>query len=258
MPSNLQAFPEMSLNYQQKEADIGQAPDLDSSTDEYAARFSGAAGAWLIGVQSDLTGKHIALVGPNRILDVGGGHAQNVTLIEGLKIPLIVSGSSEDCSMRVERYRNLTTTQFECSPLHQLKFGNASFPHLISYRIVSHMSDWSGFIRELCRVSDDAVTIDFASRRSINLFSELAYSLKKGQEGDTRRYHVLSEKDVDDCFADVGYKKAYRTPQFFWPMAIHRKLNLPRVSKVLELLAKITGLTWLFGSPVIVTYRKTR
>lgn len=240
----------------QKEPDIGLAPDVDSSSDEYAKRFSGKAGEWLIAVQSQITEQHVSKVGAAHILDVGGGHAQNVEPIESRGIQLTISGSSVECGQRVERYKTLPSTQFVCSSLMSLDFEAGAFSHLISYRIVSHMEDWRAFVGELCRVSDDAVTIDFATKRSINFFSELAFKIKKGQEGDTRRYHVLSESDVDAVFATHGFSKVLRTPQFFWPMAIHRKMGNPSVSSALEFLPRLFKLTAGFGSPVIATYRR--
>ena len=248
----------MTSEYQQQESDIGVAPDLDSSSDDYASRFSGPAGEWLVSIQSAFTQKHVSSVSPSKILDVGGGHAQNVVPIESLSIPLTIAGSHIDCSQRVMRFRSLDSTQFICSTMIDLNFEDRSYPHVISYRIVSHMTDWKAFIRELCRVSDDAVTIDFATKRSFNILSELAYQLKKGQEGNTRRFHVLSENDVDDCFADAGFQKMIRSPQFFWPMAIHRKMNMPKVSSLLEGMARVVGLSTLFGSPVIATYRRVK
>ncbi len=240
----------------QNAPDIGVAPDIDSSTDEYALRFSGKAGEWLLSIQSSFTKQHLQQVGATDVCDVGGGHAQNVKLIESMGISLTVVGSNSGCSTRVTQFSNSESTQFVVSALNKLEFESQSQSHIVSYRIVSHMDDWQAYIQELCRVSADAVTIDFATRRSVNYFSELAYKLKRGQEGDTRRYNVVSESVVDQIFRAAAFQKDIRSAQFFFPMAIHRKLNSPSVSMVIEKVAGLFGLRALFGSPVIATYRR--
>ncbi len=237
-----------------QEPDIGTAPDIESSSDEYAKRFAGVSGEWLLQRQCYFTQVHIQAQKPKAILDIGGGHAQNVAVVENLGIPLTITGSDSSCRVRVDRISKESTTEFMISPLTEFAVADRSFEHVISYRIVSHMIDWQGFIGELCRVSSSAVTIDFASKRSINFFSELAYKVKREQETDTRRYNVLSESDVDAAFAAHGFEKRFRSPQFFFPMAIHRRLGSPKLSGVLERTANWLGMAALFGSPVIATY----
>ena len=68
----------------------------------------------------------------------------------------------------------------------------------------------------------------------------------------------LKKESPDDCFADAGFQKMIRSPQFFWPMAIHRKMNMPKVSSLLEGIARVVRLSTLFGSPVIATYRRVK
>lgn len=236
--------------------DIGIRPDIESSSDAYAERFSGKAGEWLLSKQQSLTEQHLTAIKPEHILDVGGGHAQNVEPIERLGIPLKITGSDNSCRKRVDELSQSGQTDFILSELNSLPLKDQQYPSVISYRIISHMLDWRGFIDELTRVSSDAVTIDFASKRSINWFSELAYRLKRGREGDTRRYNVLAETDVHKAFAKNGFKLTRRSPQFFFPMAIHRAMSSPLISNLIEKIAYWCGLNYLFGSPIISTYRR--
>jgi hypothetical protein len=236
--------------------DIGFAPDIDSASDNYAKRFSGVAGEWLLKKQQTLTQQHLLALNAKRVLDVGGGHAQNVEPIEALNIPLTVSGSDAICQNRVLELSHSQQTDFMLGDLDNLPTADQSYPIVISYRIVSHMLDWRGFIDELTRVSSDAVIIDFAAKRSINWFSELAYKLKRGKEGDTRRFNVLAQADVNAAFANNGFSLIKRSPQFFFPMAIHRALKNPKLSNLLEVLAYYLGLNALFGSPIISTYQR--
>lgn len=52
-----------------------ETADIETSSDDYASRFAGATGAWMLDVQRDAT---IRLMGDDTdsILDVGGGHGQ--------------------------------------------------------------------------------------------------------------------------------------------------------------------------------------
>lgn len=236
--------------------DIGFAPDIESSSDSYAKRFSGVAGQWLLKKQQTLTQEHLLALKTKKVLDVGGGHAQNVEPIEALDIPLTITGSDPICQNRVTELSRSQNTRFMLGDLNKLPAADQSYSTVISYRIVSHMLDWRGFIDELTRVSSNAIIIDFAAKRSINWFSELAYLLKRGKEGDTRRYNVLAEADVTAAFAKNGFVLKKRSPQFFFPMAIHRALKNPKLSNALELLAYYTGLNFLFGSPIISTYQR--
>lgn len=236
--------------------DIGVTPDIESSTDQYAQRFSGAAGNWLLNTQVSVTREHLLALKADTILDVGGGHAQNIELVEGLGIRTTVTGSDISCRKRVDRISQSDGTNFVLGSLLQLPFADRAFPTVISYRIISHMSDWRAFIDELTRVSSEAVILDFAAQRSVNWFSEFAYRLKRGKEGDTRRFNVLSENKVDAAFFKNNFVRTKRTPQFFLPMAIHRALNSPRLSSWLEAISRCFGLSYLFGSPIISTYKK--
>lgn len=238
------------------EDDIGFAPDIHSSTDTYAKRFSGAAGLWLLHRQEDVTRQYLDSLKAVRVLDVGGGHGQNIPVCESLQLDLTITGSTTACDARVRKLSESNRTQFVVGELNALPVDDQNYPVVISYRIISHMQNWQKFIAELCRVSSDSVIIDFASKRSINWFSELAYLFKRGKEGDTRRYNVLSESEVNKIFQQNDFKLVRRTPQFFFPMVIHRTLNNPKISDLLEFFPRVLGLNYLFGSPVISLYRR--
>ena len=50
--------------------------DIETASDDYASRFSGAIGKWMLKKQSDIV---LDLLGNNtkvKLLDVGGGHAK--------------------------------------------------------------------------------------------------------------------------------------------------------------------------------------
>jgi hypothetical protein len=62
---------------------------------------------------------------------------------------------------------------------------------VVAVRIMAHIADPAGFLRECCRVADKMIVIDFPSRRSCNALSELLFSFKRSVEGDTRRFRIF-------------------------------------------------------------------
>ena len=126
--------------------DIGFAPDIDSASDNYAKRFSGVAGEWLLKKQQTLTQQHLLALNAKRVLDVGGGHAQNVEPIEALNIPLTVSGSDAICQNRVLELSHSQQTDFMLGDLDNLPTADQSYPIVISYRI-----GWVSDVNYTCR-----------------------------------------------------------------------------------------------------------
>ena len=53
-----------------------ETADIETSSDEYASRFSGEIGEWFLKVQEDATLGILAPFTQAKILDVGGGHGQ--------------------------------------------------------------------------------------------------------------------------------------------------------------------------------------
>ncbi|NEO49979.1 MAG: class I SAM-dependent methyltransferase, partial [Moorea sp. SIO4A3] len=56
--------------------DFPETADIETSSEDYASRFAGEIGAWLLKVQEDATLKMLTPYPKATILDVGGGHGQ--------------------------------------------------------------------------------------------------------------------------------------------------------------------------------------
>mgnify|MGYP003586681950 CR=1 FL=1 len=135
-----------------------------------------------------------------------------------------------------------------------------SFDLVTCFRILPHYDDWKELIRELCRVSNHYVIIDFPTKRSFNIFYPLLFKFKKGVEKSTREYLIFSEGEIIEEFKKNGFILESRIPQFFMPMgayrAISKKLKLQIISELIEDFFELTGLTKLFGSPVISCFKR--
>ena len=159
------------------------APDIESSTWDYASRFSGVVGEWLLAQQINATRNAISTLfgdtAPLKVLDVGGGHGQNIALMKELGHELQIVGSDPMCREVIQKELDNGSVQFEVASLIDLPFEDNSFDLVICYRILSHMASWEKLIEEMVRVSKTAVLVDYPSRKSLNVFSDLLFAAKK-------------------------------------------------------------------------------
>jgi hypothetical protein len=107
-------------------------------------------------------------------------------------------------------------------------------------------------VGELCRLARRAVLVDYPSLRSVNVFSDGLFGMKRSVEGNTRPFRVFRDGEMDAAFAASGFRPVARRRQFLFPMALHRALGLGGLSRALEGSASVLRLTGLLGSPVIL------
>jgi hypothetical protein len=110
-------------------------------------------------------------------------------------------------------------------------------------------------VHEMCRVARQAVIVDYPDLRSFNYFSEYLFAAKKTVEGNTRPYHCFRRREIVEEFAREGFVWPTAHPEFFVPMVVHRMMKIGALSRTLEATARWTGLTSLFGSPVVLAVR---
>jgi 2-polyprenyl-3-methyl-5-hydroxy-6-metoxy-1,4-benzoquinol methylase len=228
-----------------------ETADIETSSDDYATRFSGAVGAWMLEVQERIVAGWLADRPGATIVDVGGGHAQLAGPLARRGHAVTVVGSDPSCSRRLESEIAAGRVTFTRGNLIALPFGDRSFDVAISIRLVPHCRQWQTLAGELCRVARDAVIIDYPTVHSVNAFSGSMFGLKRTLEGNTRPYALFTHAEIRDAFAAHRFMPGRQRPQFFLPMVFHRTLKSRAVSSRLERLSALTGLTRRFGSPVL-------
>ena len=234
--------------------DFPETADIETSSDDYARRFSGQVGDWFLRVQEEVTLRMLAPYKEAKILDVGGGHGQLTTALIQHEYQVTVLGSADACKRRVQKYVDENRCSFKVGNILDLPYPDQAFDVVVSYRLLPHVTLWKRFLSELTRVAQKAVIVDYPAVQSVNAIAPLLFRLKKRLEGNTRPYTSFRESQLLKVFSAHGFTRVERYPEFFLPMALHRTMKLPVLSSRLEQISRLTGLTLLFGSPVILKF----
>lgn len=237
---------------------LAEQPDIESSTPDYASRFSGETGEWFLSIQSQALKSALSNDNDKKytILDVGGGHGQDVDIITSLDHQLTILGSNASCAQMIRNELHKGRVKFDQGSLLDMPYKDDEFEICVSFRMLPHLERWQDHIVELCRVSSNKVVVDFPTIRSVNFFSDVFFPLKKGIEKNTRPFKLFSEQEIIHIFNQNGFLLHQRSPEFFFPMALHRAIKNVHISRFLESIAKRTGLNYFFGSPLICTFIK--
>ncbi|MBX7138272.1 MAG: class I SAM-dependent methyltransferase [Oligoflexia bacterium] len=237
---------------------ISETADIDTSSEDYARRFAGPAGEWLLQVQSAAV-LQLAGAGEDRaVLDVGGGHAQLAPPLIEAGFRVMVAGSSQSCAERLRAALAGGRCDFIACSLLRLPFDDRSYDTVVSVRYLSHCPVWQDCIKELCRVAARRVIVDYPRRGGFNSFYKMLFGFKKKLEGNTRDYLTFSDSEIEGAFEAAGFQAERQIGQFVLPMVFHRILKRPAVSAMLERMLGGLGLAARFGTPVIASWvRKT-
>jgi len=233
-------------------APFPETADIETSSDDYASRFAGPVGEWMLAVQERLA---LALIDPSpakAVLDVGGGHGQLAGPLCRRGQTVTVLGSAEPCARRIRALSAGGRCTFRVGNVIALPFPDRSFDTVISFRLLTHCSQWPKLIEELCRVARHSVVADYPTEQGLNKIAPLLFQAKKRLEGNTRTWRLFRHADVRREFVRCGFSPGRRRAQFFLPMVLHRTMKCRTLSVALEALCRAAGLTRLWGSPVII------
>lgn len=232
-------------------------PDVVTSSQTYAERFTGPLGRFFLDVQGSLTLAALDHLPPgSAVLDVGGGHAQLTPFLVEAGFEVVAVGSDARCSRRLAPWLKNDRCRFEVADLLDLPYPPGSFDAVVAFRLLAHVPAWRDFLAGVCRVARDSVVVDYPSLHSLNRFADRMFAIKREVEGDTRPFAVYEPGEVRRAFRAAGFRLDEVHPQFLLPMALYRSLGSAGLARALEGTGRITGLTRLLGSPVIAKARR--
>jgi ubiquinone/menaquinone biosynthesis C-methylase UbiE len=229
-----------------------ETPDIETSSDDYASRFAGAAGRYFLDVQSSTVKRALDGISKGLAVELGGGHGQLISLLEEAGYDIVECGSDASChDMLVERHPD-SVMHPVTGDMCNLPFSDQSADMVIYVRLISHIENWPELIAESCRVSKQAVIFDYPSLVSANALTPFIFGLKKGIEKNTRTYISFNKKQLKIELEKHGFVISRHISQFMLPMFLHRALKGSKLLQYVEHFFRLTGLTHLFGSPVIL------
>lgn len=225
-----------------------EQPDLVSSSPEYARRFKGKWGRYLLSGQNRLVADCLPAGRKLRILDIGGGHGQLMDTYADRDILPTVFGSGP------QSFQLLDRTQVPCvvGDYLRLPFPDKSFDIVVALRQISHLNEWRHALAEMSRVALIGVIIDYPPLESLNLLTPLLFKIKLYFEGDTRSYNLFRSREMKEELESHGFKVARNKREFLLPIVVHRFFRSSPLLRALEKLFRATGLTDLFGNPAIL------
>lgn len=242
----------MHNNIHQSSPPFSETADIETASDDYAARFSGAVGNYFLEVQAQITLDLLKDLPHASVLDVGGGHAQLTMPLVNNGHEVTVTGSADICRARLDRFCAPGSFQYMTCDSLNLPFQDNQFDVVMAFRLLPHTKQWQRLIQEMCRVARKSIILDYPDKRSANILYDLLFDLKKNMEGNTRTYTLFSRNELHDELRKNHFTPPLFRPEFFVPMVIHRKLKNPAISRTLEAISQVIGLTSLFGSPIIL------
>lgn len=234
------------------DSEMRETPDVETSSEDYARRFSGAVGTYFLDVQSSVTLRLLEPWPGGRVLDAGGGHAQLAPPLVAHGYRVTVAGSEEACRARLDRSLPPGSFDFQACDLLNLPFPDRSFDVVLAFRLLAHLQSWRQQVSELCRVADKAVIVDYSDTRSFNSFYGPLFDWKRRLEGNTRSFITFRPGDVPGECARHGFGRQFVQREFFVPMVVHRALGRAGFSRTVEKASSMLGLTRALGSPVIL------
>jgi len=235
-----------------------EAPDVETSSEEYSCRFAGEVGTYFLAVQARTVRELLSPWPGARVLEVGGGHAQLAPALFERGFRVTITGSAEVCRRRLDRELPPGSFDFEVCDAARLPFPDRSFDVVLAVRLLTHLERWREALGEMCRVAGRAVIVDYPDTRSFNRLYGPFFSWKRAVEENTRTFRSFRPEEVIAECARHGFGRPAVRRQFVLPMVAHRILGHAGLSRALEGLSGWAGLTRAFGSPVVLRVERLR
>jgi ubiquinone/menaquinone biosynthesis C-methylase UbiE len=225
-------------------------------------RFGGPIGELIAAAQARVLADSIARfagrIEGRKVLDVGTGTGRAALLLAREAAEVVGVDASETmlASARQRATAEGLAVRFELGDAHALQFPDRSFDVAVSLRVLMHTPDWQTCLRELCRVANDLVIIDYPSATSVAAMQAVARRAAQALGLRTEAYRVFTDRAMDAELRRSGFEVLARHRQFVLPIALHKALGSRRFTRWIEERFEKAGLLRLFGSPVTLVAQR--
>ncbi len=188
------------------------------------------------------------------VLDMGAGTGK-LSLALMRRFCHVVSADASLEMIRIARrkakVKGLSLRAVICD-VHAMCFKDRGPDCLVASRMLMHVADWKKAIAELCRVAKRAVIIDFPSVRSFSGLTRLFDRHGRILRGRAKTDRAFLVGTIGRELRTHGFQVVEIRREFFFPIALHRWIDRPRLSHIAERLCQRLGLAVCWGSPVII------
>jgi ubiquinone/menaquinone biosynthesis C-methylase UbiE len=229
-----------------------ERPDIETSSDDYASRFSGSAGSYLLNIQARAVAAALQGLPPGHALDVGGAHGQLLDPLRAAGWTVTIHGTDARCAHNLRARRGSSDYEFLTGPLNRLPAADRSFDLVIAVRLLPHVTQWQRLLAEMCRVARRSVIVDYPINAGLHALAPALFRVKKAIERNTRTYTSFSRSELEPQLRSLGFRWTREVRQFCLPMVLHRAGRAAWPLRAAEQVCRSSGLTSLIGSPVIL------
>lgn len=217
-------------------------------------RFGGPIGGLLAETQERVLREFAAPLPGREVLDVGTGtgRAAIVLAAAGARVTG-VDASAEMLRVAREKAaaRGLAVT-FDVGDAHALPFADGRFALAVSLRVLMHTPGWRQCVGEICRVSREAVILDYPAALSAAAIQAVVRRLGRWAGANVEAYRVFTDRAIRGELARHGFRVRAEHRQFVLPIALHKRLGSRERTEAIERTLERTGMLGLLGSPVTV------
>jgi SAM-dependent methyltransferase len=140
--------------------------------------------------------------------------------------------------------------RFLVGDAHALDFPDRSFDAAVSLRVIMHTPQWQQCIRELCRVADRLVIIDYPSAHSFAALESTTRRVAHAIGVKTEPYRAFTDRAIGAALASEGFRIRSVHRQFVLPIAFHKAIGSRHFTLAVEGLLERVGLLGFLGSPI--------
>jgi SAM-dependent methyltransferase len=217
-------------------------------------RFGGPIGDLVATAQAEVLTAFVGQLPGRRVLDVGTGTGRGA-LVLARGGAAVTGVDASDAMLAVARQRAAAEgldVRFQAGDVHALGFPDRGFDAVVCLRVLMHTPDWRRAVRELCRVADRLVVVDYPSSTSVAWIESLTRRALHAGGAKNEPYRVFGRRAIAGAFAQCGFRVRAVHHQFVLPIALHKAIGSRRFTLAVERPLERAGLLAAFGSPVTI------